>query len=137
LQKLRCYTGFMNIELLAHAALSDDELLAEVVKLAASERTATVCLIAALAEVDSRRLYLGQGCSSLFVYCTSIVRLESSAHAKEALFDYIEVFYNQRRRHSTLGQTSPAEFEKRATRIIFCHRRKCRTEEDQLTATVN
>ena len=32
------------------------------------------------------------------------------------LFDYIEVFYNQRRRHSTLGQISPAAFERRATR---------------------
>ncbi len=42
-------------------------------------------------------------------------RFESYAHAKEALFDYIEVFYNQRRRHSTLGQISPAEFERRAT----------------------
>jgi transposase InsO family protein len=41
-------------------------------------------------------------------------RFESDAHAKEALFDYIEVFYNQRRRHSTLGQISPAEFERRA-----------------------
>jgi putative transposase len=29
------------------------------------------------------------------------------------LVDYIEVFYNQRRRHSTLGQISPAEFERR------------------------
>jgi transposase InsO family protein len=26
----------------------------------------------------------------------------------------IEVFYNQRRRHSTLGQISPAAFERRA-----------------------
>ena len=34
--------------------------------------------------------------------------------AKMALFDYIEVFDNQRRRHSTLGQISPAEFERRA-----------------------
>ena len=42
-------------------------------------------------------------------------RFDSYAHAKEALFDYIEVFYNQRRRHSTLGQISPAEFERRAT----------------------
>ena len=41
-------------------------------------------------------------------------RFESYAHAKEALFDYIEVFYNQRRRHSTLGQISPAAFERRA-----------------------
>ena len=30
-------------------------------------------------------------------------RFESYAHAKEASFDYIEVFDNQRRRHSTLG----------------------------------
>jgi putative transposase len=42
-------------------------------------------------------------------------RFESYAHAKEALFDCIEVFYNQRRRHSTLGQISPAEFERRST----------------------
>ena len=42
-------------------------------------------------------------------------RFESYAHAKEALFDYIEVFYNQRRRHSTLGSISPAEFERRTT----------------------
>jgi putative transposase len=40
---------------------------------------------------------------------------ESYAHAKEALFNYIEVFYNQRRRHSTLGLISPAEFERRTT----------------------
>ena len=42
-------------------------------------------------------------------------RFESYAHAKEILFDYIEVFYNQRRRHSTLGQLSPAEFERRSS----------------------
>jgi transposase InsO family protein len=42
-------------------------------------------------------------------------RFESYAHAKESLFDYIEVFYNQRRRHSTLGHLSPAEFERRSS----------------------
>jgi hypothetical protein len=30
------------------------------------------------------------------------------------LFDYIEVFYNQRRRHSTIGYVSPAAFERAA-----------------------
>ena len=34
------------------------------------------------------------------------------------LFTYIEVFYNQRRRHSTLGQISPAAYERRADRAI-------------------
>ena len=38
----------------------------------------------------------------------------ASAEAKMELFDYLEVFYNQRRQHSTLGQTSPASFERRA-----------------------
>lgn len=39
---------------------------------------------------------------------------DSCSDATIALFDFIEVFYNQRRRHSTLGQISPAEFERRA-----------------------
>jgi putative transposase len=39
-------------------------------------------------------------------------RFGSVGAAKMALFDYIEVFYNQRRRHSTLGQISPAAFER-------------------------
>ena len=38
----------------------------------------------------------------------------SHGEATMELFDYIEVFYNQRRRHSTLGQISPAAFERRA-----------------------
>jgi putative transposase len=41
-------------------------------------------------------------------------RFDSCGAAKMELFDYIEVFYNQRRRHSTLDYISPAEFERRA-----------------------
>jgi len=32
--------------------------------------------------------------------------------ARANIFDYIEQFYNSRRRHSTLGQVSPMEFER-------------------------
>jgi putative transposase len=39
-------------------------------------------------------------------------RFDSCGEAKMELFDYVEVFYNQRRRHSTIGQVSPAAFEK-------------------------
>jgi putative transposase len=42
-------------------------------------------------------------------------RFESCGDAKMQLFDYIEVFYNQRRRHSTIGYISPAEFERQAS----------------------
>ena len=41
---------------------------------------------------------------------------ESGDVAKKALFDYIEVFYNQRRRHSTLDYLSPAAYERQASR---------------------
>jgi putative transposase len=43
-------------------------------------------------------------------------RFDSCGEAKMALFDYIEVFYNQRRRHSTIGYLSPAAFERQARR---------------------
>jgi transposase InsO family protein len=37
---------------------------------------------------------------------------ESIGRARDLLFDYIEVFYNQRRRHSTLDYVSPARYER-------------------------
>jgi len=37
-------------------------------------------------------------------------RYATHAEAKADLFEYIEVFYNRSRRHSTLGQVSPTQF---------------------------
>lgn len=31
--------------------------------------------------------------------------------ARRAIFNYIEIWYNRQRRHSTLGYRSPAEYE--------------------------
>lgn len=39
----------------------------------------------------------------------------SGAEARSSLFDYIEVFYNRQRKHSTLGYVSPAAFEARSS----------------------
>ncbi len=61
------------------AQLSDDELLAQIRDLAKREREATASVIAHLAELDGRRLYLAEGCSSLFTYCTQV--LHFSEHA--------------------------------------------------------
>jgi len=38
----------------------------------------------------------------------------SANDATRELFEYPEVFYNQRRRHSTLGYLSPADYERQA-----------------------
>jgi hypothetical protein len=59
--------------------LSDHELIAAVERAAAGERSATAELIALLAQVDERRLYLGEGCSSLFTYCIQVLRLSEHA----------------------------------------------------------
>lgn len=40
-------------------------------------------------------------------------RYATRDEARADLFDYIERFYNPRRKHSTLGNISPAEFERR------------------------
>ena len=51
----------------------------QVRQLAQCERHATVQLVASLIEMDTRRLYLGEGCSSLFTYCTRVLRLSEHA----------------------------------------------------------
>ena len=59
--------------------LPDRALLDEAQRVVAHERRATADLIALLAEVDARRLYLGEGCSSLFTYCTQVLHLSEHA----------------------------------------------------------
>ncbi len=50
--------------------------------------------------------------SSLKTERTSRNRYATRDEARADVFDYIERFYNPRRRHSTLGQVSPDQFEK-------------------------
>lgn len=65
------------------AELSDRDLIAEVQRLAGSERAATAAMVSCLAEMDTRRLYLGEGCRSLFAYCTQVLHLsEHAAYAR-------------------------------------------------------
>ncbi len=61
------------------------------------------CWDNAVAEAFFRTLKVEGG---VRVYC-------SQQEARKALFDFIERFYNKRRRHSFLGYVSPEEFEKK------------------------
>ena len=69
----------MRIETSRFVSLNDADLLREVHSLTSRERTATAQLIAALSELDARRLYLPEGCSSLFTYCTRVLHLSEHA----------------------------------------------------------
>jgi putative transposase len=52
--------------------------------------------------------------SSLKTERTEPKTYRSRDEAKADVFDYIERFYNPKRRHSTIGYLSPVEFERRA-----------------------
>jgi putative transposase len=45
--------------------------------------------------------------------CVYFERYETRAQAKASIFEYVEMFYNNERRHSTLGYLSPGDFEQR------------------------
>jgi putative transposase len=39
--------------------------------------------------------------------------------ARQAIFKHIEVWYNRKRRHSSLGYVSPAQFEEKARQTVM------------------
>ena len=39
--------------------------------------------------------------------------LKTKAEAKMAVFDYIEAWYNPKRRHSSIGRISPVNYERK------------------------
>ena len=43
------------------------------------------------------------------------VRYWTREQARADLFEYIEVFYNRKRRHSYVGNVSPDDFERQST----------------------
>jgi putative transposase len=45
-------------------------------------------------------------------------RFATRDEARAAIFEFIEVFYNRQRRHSTIGMVSPAEFERNYARAL-------------------
>lgn len=55
--------------------------------------------------------------SSLKIERTARKTYRTREEAKADVFDYIERFYNPRRRHSTLGYLSPVAFEERAALV--------------------
>jgi len=55
--------------------------------------------------------------AALKVECVDGVRYKSRDLARSCLFDYIEIFYNRQRLHSSLGYHSPLAYEQQYNRL--------------------
>ena len=96
--------------------LSDPDLIAELTRLAGLERKAIAALISALGELDARRLYLGQGCSSMFNYCTQVLHL-----SEQAAFNRIEAARTARRFPIILELLADGRIHLSAVRLLAPH----------------
>src|SRR5436190_18066209 len=67
------------MDVTSYVELSNPQLIAETIRAAGGERESTTVLIGLLVELDARRLYLKEGFSSLFMYCTRVLRLSEHA----------------------------------------------------------
>jgi hypothetical protein len=126
------------------ARLSDDELLATVKHLATTESRATAALVRSLMELDVRRLYLGEGYSSLFTYCTQALHL-----AEGAAYNRIEAARAARRFPAILTALEAGSVTLTTVRLLAPHltaanhqdllasaRHKGKREVEQLVASI-
>lgn len=96
--------------------LTNEALLARVHDLAHRERRATVALIGHLAELDERRLYLDEGCSSLFTYCTEVLH-----YSEHAAYNRIECARAARRFPLLLDRLANGSLHLTAVRLLAPH----------------
>ena len=126
----------MTIKTFAH--VSDSELLDQVARAVVDERCAVAELIALLAEVDARRLFLPEGCSSLFTYCTQVLHFsEQEAYLRIAAARAAREFpvILDRLRDGSLSLTAVAKLKSQLTpdnadELITAARHKTKREID-------
>ena len=95
-EEVPCHGGVITMTCLQ--TLTDEQLLAETHRFARDERVATAGLVRHLAEMDARRLFLQEGCASLFTWCTEVLHLSEAA-----AYNRIEV--------ARIGRRFPAVFD--------------------------
>ena len=96
--------------------LSDQDLLAHLQLAAQAECRATAQLVALLIELDSRRLYLGEGFPSLFAYCTDALHLSESA-----AYNHIDVARTAQRFPVILDGLAAGELTLASVRLLAPH----------------
>jgi hypothetical protein len=101
----------MKIDIPSH--LSDDDLVAGVKSLVRCEREATASLVAHLAELDARHLYLPAGFSSLFGYCCEVLHL-----SEPTAYNRIEAARAGRRFPAILGMLGDGSLSLATVRLL-------------------
>jgi hypothetical protein len=122
--------------------LTDAQLLTEVKRLAAAERHATAALLRALIELDERRLYLGEGCSSLFTYCPQVLHLSEggaynrieAARAARRLPVLLELLEDGALTLTTIRLLAPHLTESNSGSLLDDARHKSKREVEELIA---
>ena len=95
----------------------DDRALLDAAKhLVTEEHLTTAALLRALMVIDTRRLYLGEGCASMFSYCTQVLHL-----AEGAAYNRIEAARAARSYPLILELFEPGAITLTAVRLLAPH----------------
>jgi len=122
--------------------LSDTVLLRDLAALVAQDRTTTAGLLAHVAEVDARRLYLPAGYPSMYAYCVGELRLSEQGAFKRIRvartarqFPAIFVGLAEGRLNmSTVVLLAPHLTEETADELLSASAHKSQSEMEQLLA---
>lgn len=122
--------------------LSDRDLLTRIHELVGEERELTATLVAHLAVLDERQLYLSEGCSSLFTYCTQVLHFSEHAaynriEAARAARTYpviLEMLANGSVNMTTVRLLAPALTPANHREVLEAARHKTRRQIEELLA---
>jgi hypothetical protein len=113
-------------------------------RLSEREREATAHLVAHLAELDLRRLYLQEGCSSLFTYCTR--RLHLSEHEAYARIEaaraarqfpvILELLENGSIHLTAVGLLAPHLTPENHVQLLEAARHKSKRQVEEIVARI-
>ena len=93
--------------------LTDDELMTAIPRLAGDERVATARLVAHLAELQRRKLYLAAGYSSPYAYCR-----EALGHSDDAAYNRLAAADAARRYPAVLEMMADGRLSLTAVRML-------------------
>jgi 5-methylcytosine-specific restriction endonuclease McrA len=125
-------------------ALSDEQLLAEGPEVVERERTATTVLVAWLAEVEARTLFVAQGFSCLRDYCTECLHMSEGAayrriRAARAALRFplvLDRLNDGSVSLTTVSMLAPAMTEENHAALLDAARHKSRREVEQQVAAL-